>query len=311
MSLDWSEFFTRLGGGLETYGKYKEAEKTSDEERQYRASELALRQSEADSNSRYRSDALAATERQRLQDAAQHRGDLLGKAGIIAPESYTKNAMAAEIPETPGYDVGGMVLNAVRQHGQARTQEFEQAAPAAANEAYNNRELMHPIQGGGYAFIEPGVRSNLDVAASNANVAAENRKTSREVALIRAAGASRNRGDPMEMKRIQFMQKGISDRMKPPVNPVTGLPTGQAMGEAQAYRETKGEWERIKNNLDVPEGSGQGKPVMPSDSFSHGESNFDPMAVADQLKGIDEDTARQILEANDYTDDEIEQVLGQ
>lgn len=311
MSLDWGSFFGELGQGLGRYGSYKAQEQTDAEEREFRNRTLEMQRTGQEAEARYRTDQLAATERQRLQDAAQHRSDQLAKAGVIAPESYTRNAMAAEMPETPGYDAGGMAINAVRNAGQARTKEFESAAPGAVNAMYKGRELMHPIQGGGYAFMDPGTLSNLDVARSNADVAAANRKSAHEIALIRASAAGRNRADPVEMKRIQFMQKGMSDRMKPPVDPVTGLPSGKAMGQAQAYRETRAAWEMVKNNLEVPTGNAKGAPAMPSDSFAtHQDTSFDPMSVADEVKGLDPDTAREILDANGYTAEEIDQVLG-
>lgn len=312
MSLDWGSFFGALGQGLGDYGSYKAREQTDAEEREFRNRQLEMQRSGQEAEARYRTDALAATEHARLQDAAQYRTTQLEKAGIVDPSGeYTRNAMAAEMPETPGYDAGGMAINAVRNAGRARTQELETAGPAAVNEGYRKRQLMTPIPGThAFAFMEPGTLSNLDVAKSNADIAAANRRSAHEIALIRAT-AQGNKPDPMEMRRIAFMQKGISDRMKPPIDPATGMPTGKAVGQAQAYRDTKAAWEMVKNNVDIPQGNAKGAPVMPSDSFAtHQDVSFDPMSVAAEVQGLDPDTAREVLVANGYTDEEVDQVLG-
>lgn len=305
---NWGEFFSRLGGGLTEYAGYRQGQKEREEEKARQARLDAAAEGDRAEERQYRTDTLAATERRRIQDEAQHRQDQLYETGIIPPESYASDARAAALPETPGYDTGGMAINALRQSGRARTSEFEAGATRAQNELYKSGDLSREVPGGGRVFMEPGVRSNLDVSHNNQEIARLNRINAVKVALIRARQGSKT--DPAETQRVKYMESGISRRMKPPVDPITGLPSGPAMTQAQAYKETKAEYDMVKGNLDVPAQSHAGD-TLPSDNFDGSEdSDFDPMAVADELKGLDPDTARQVLVAQGYTPEEIKLVLG-
>lgn len=294
---NWEEFLTRAGQGLQGYAALREQQQSDEEQKKYRAAELALRQADVDENRAYHQSTLAATERGRMQDQAQHGVDQLFKAGVIAPDSYRQDAMKAALPETGGQDVAGMAINATRQYGQARTGEFESRVPAAVNEMYSSGKLMEPIPGGGYAFMDAGTRSNLDVAKGNADIARQNRATAREVALIRAGAAGGKSGLSTEQRRIQFMQKGIERRMKPQVDPDTGHLTKPGMSSADAYRDTRQEWERVK---------GDSAAAAPTADVS----SLDVDGIRAQIEGLDDETAQQQLEASGYTPNEVTVILS-
>lgn len=307
MSFDFGALFSGLGSGLSGYAALKEKEKNDEEDRKVEAAKLALQQATLDETKRANLATAATTERTRLDTAAQHRLDALARQGIIPPDSYESSAKAGALPETPGSDVAGMAINALRTAGQADTKQFESGVTSSMNHLYQSGGLSEDIPGGGRVFIQPGVRSNLDVAHTNAETAAENRRMRVQIAKIEA-DSRRGAHDPAaqaERERVKFMNEGIARRMKPRPDPESGRLTQPGMNQNDAYRETLQEWNMIKglgkDFSDVEAGNGPA-------SSGGGDGLDDARAV---VEGLDPNTARQHLEATGYTPDEIVRILRQ
>lgn len=302
MAFDFGTFFSALGAGLQDLATYSSHSKDEAEKRKQIDQELALRQASQAEETRYHNAALAADQRKELQDVASHRADELYRAGIVAPESYEQNARAGALPEikdTMG-SMGGMAMNALRTAGQAGMSQFEKGAGQAQNDLYKSGGISADIPGGGRVFMDPGTRANLDVAHQNAEVAAENRRNAVRVALIRAQATGR-RGNS-DQARVSFMQKGISERMKPYMDADQTPQPG--MSQAEAYRQTQAEWDAIHGKgaagLDtIPRGTVQDS--VPQDEFTE---------VRKAITGMDDRTARQSLEVSGYTPDEITKIMG-
>lgn len=168
MSLNWSGFFSGLGGGLTDYAKYQSEE---DETKKREARQAKLDQIAAEERTyQHEQDRLATIrlDREDLRKPAEHQADQYAKAGIMVGPDFQQNQMQAGLHsagQNPG-NAAGMAINALRAQGQQGNQYVASEGAAALKEALRTGSPSAPMAHGGFATIDPSVLASLKNAAA-------------------------------------------------------------------------------------------------------------------------------------------------
>lgn len=267
-------------------------------------------------------------ERTAFMKPGEEEAKALRDQGIFAP-GFANDSALSRLGSMAGQITGNPILSAVptmietlRTAGKQGVDRVYQEAPEAMNTLYAGKGLSQTMPGGGMVMMDPSVRASLDYAASTSRTAAANRKNDMDIALLKANDGGA--GDPaMDRLRVQTIGKRMAELMKPQLDKF-GRATGPGMNQAAALRQAQQEWQQVQAQpqpeapaapVPVPDATGGSAalalPGMGSFGQGAGAGPTNDAAEARSLvAGMDDMSARQVLETAGYSDIEIEGILG-
>lgn len=167
MGLNVGRALRIAGQGLGEYAElmfrqkaYEQERKDKQEERDW---ERTFRMAEADAERESERQGRIRSDRDFYGRGEEQQLDRLARMGVVPGPGFGDQAKAAMLPDvTPGIsDTGGMVLQGLKQQGQAGVDDLYGAIPETMNKLVASKGVSEPLPGGGMAMLEPSVRASL------------------------------------------------------------------------------------------------------------------------------------------------------